>query len=136
VPGEYQKQGTVLLLEDLRTQRASITAAALRKRLARRFDVIRPEDAAIGGFEISIDGDPLTFDDRQEFKKIEFLWEFGEEQLPDHAIPHVVKKWTLDEVVSADDDWKISGWIGTASKPSDLTEDDEAGSLKNVIVLA
>jgi hypothetical protein len=30
----------------------------------------------------------------------------------------------------------VNGWFGTARKPNDLVEDEEAGSLKNIIVLA
>lgn len=42
VPDDLPPTGTRLVLRELKTQRSGITATALRKRLARRFDVLRP----------------------------------------------------------------------------------------------
>jgi hypothetical protein len=136
VPPEYAKPGTTLVLERLKTKRADLTANALRKRLARRFDVLddtAPED---GGFEIEVNGKPITYADRQDLKTLEFIWEFGSETLPASALPTKIKRFVLPGDTAAKPDWKVSGWIGTAHQPEDLTADEEAGSLKNVIVLA
>lgn len=39
-------------------------------------------------------------------------------------------------MVDAEKGWRIRGWIGTAKRPNDLKNDEDAGSLKNIIVLA
>lgn len=137
VPEEYATAGTTIVLSSLKKSRADLTAAALRKRLARRFDVVdqTPEDE--GGFKLFIDGKPVTYADRQELKKLQFIWEIGEKRLEDRALPSSVKRFVIeDNVIDAAAGWKVRGWIGTAKTPTDLTEDEEAGSLKNIIVLA
>ncbi|MDT0326956.1 BbrUII/HgiDII family restriction enzyme [Nocardiopsis lambiniae] len=137
VPDEYAVKGTTLILDDLKTKRAAITAAALRKRLARRFDVLDERSSEEGGFKIVVNDNPLTFADRQELKKLEFIWEFGEETIPSVALPVGVSRYVIeDATIDSGRNWKLKGWFGTAKKPTDLTDDEEAGSLKNIIVLA
>ncbi|HEX6700521.1 MAG TPA: ATP-binding protein [Gaiellaceae bacterium] len=137
VPPEYEVRGTFLVLDDLKTKRASLTAAALRKRLARRFDVLNQPSEDQGGFHIYVNAKPITWEDRQELKKLEFIWEFGTQSLPKHALPPNVTRFILaNDLVTQGTDWRVRGWIGTARKPTDLTSDEEAGSLKNIIVLA
>jgi hypothetical protein len=137
VPAEYAGGGTVIVLDDLKTKRADITALALRKRLARRFDVMDDTPQDEGGFHIEVNGKRVDWEDRQELKKLEFIWEFGEDTLPDHALPKEIRRFKVaSNVVNADQNWVVRGWIGTAAKPTDLTDDVEAGSLKNIIVLA
>ena len=90
-----------------------------------------------GGFKIEINGEQVTYKDRQELKNLEFIWEFGEETLPANALPRDIQRFVLpDDTVDEERGWSVTGWIGTAHSPSDLTEDQEAGSLKNIIVLA
>ena len=137
VPEEYSVAGTTIVLNRLTSKRVSLTAAALRKRLARRFDVLDQTPLEQGGFRIEIDQEQLTFEDRQEFKRLEFLWEFGEQRLPEHALPAGIKRYVLEECkVAGRDEWEVRGWIGTARTPSDLADDGEGGSLKNIMVLA
>lgn len=137
VPEEHTGEGTTIVLNRLSSKRVSLTASALRKRLARRFDVLDQTSPEQGGFRIEIDGEELTFEDRQELKRLEFLWEFGAQRLPDYALPKGIKRYVLDECkVAGRDDWEVRGWIGTARTPSDLADDGERGSLKNIMVLA
>lgn len=57
--------------------------------------------------------------------------------MPKSALPEDITPFVLpNDTVAGNPAWKVSGWIGTAHQPTDLTEDEEAGSLKNVIVLA
>jgi Histidine kinase-, DNA gyrase B-, and HSP90-like ATPase len=137
VPTGYRRTGTTLVLGDLKQKRADLTASALRKRLARRFDVMSTTTAAQGGFKIKVDGKAITWADRQELKKLEFVWEFGGAVLPESALPKDCRRFVLAEHhIKNHVDWPVRGWIGTARRPSDLTDDPEAGSLKNIIVLA
>jgi hypothetical protein len=136
IPEEYRKQGTTLVLGSMRSKRADLSVRALRVRLARRFDVLDQTPADKGGFAIVVNGTPITYLDRQELKKLQFIWEFGESTLDDDVLPKGIERFVLSGDVKAGTDWKISGWIGTAKTPTDLTDDEEAGSLKNIIVLA
>ena len=137
VPTEYEARGTTIVLTDLKKKRADLTVQALRKRLARRFDVLNAKPEEEGGFYIEVNDKIVTWADRQELKKLEFIWEFGKAEIPTTALPMGVTKFIEpNNAVNATEGWKISGWIGTAVKPTDLTSDDEAGSLKNIIVLA
>ena len=85
MPDEYASQGTTLVLDDLKSKRADLTAGALRKRLARRFDVLDQTPRGKGGFYIEINGKRITYADRQELKKLEFIWEFGGQTLPEET---------------------------------------------------
>ncbi len=137
IPFEFDRPGTTIVLSSLKHSRADITASALRKRIARRFDVLDQTAEGSGGFHIYIDGKRVTFADRQELKKLEFIWEFGAENLPKEVLPTKIHRFVLkDNVVDAAMGWTVRGWIGTAATPTQLTDDDEAGSLKNIIVLA
>ncbi|MHB8510247.1 MAG: BbrUII/HgiDII family restriction enzyme [Candidatus Dormibacteria bacterium] len=137
VPPAFAVQGTFIVLDDLKSKRANLTAAALRKRLARRFDVLTDAPEAKGGFYIEVNDDPITYKDRQELKKLEFIWQFGSTYLPAEALPTGITRFTTEsDVVDEDQGWKVSGWIGTAKRPTDLTDDIDSGSLKNIIVLA
>ena len=137
VPDEYDRKGTLLVLSDLKSQRAGLTAAALRKRLARRFDVLDTRLPGEGGFHIVVNSTQITYADRQELKKLQFIWEFGGETIPAEALPKDVVRFTLPRTfVDEEKGWRVKGWFGTTRKPTDLVDDDEAGSLKNIIVLA
>lgn len=137
VPAEYQERGTTIVLDSLKSKRADLTAAALRKRLARRFDVMDQTPREQGGFFIEVNGENIDWNDREELRKLEFIWEFGEKRLSDDVLPKGVGRFVLEnDVVNKEHDWRVRGWIGTAKHPNDLTEDEEAGSLKNIIVLA
>ncbi|MGY1805026.1 ATP-binding protein [Blastococcus sp. SYSU D00922] len=154
--------GTVIRLTELRRQRIDIAINALRKRVARRFDVLsltppvaldgesameairreiaflRSTDAhALGDrFYVTINDKPITFADRVELKKIEYLWEFGSEVLPAGVLSDTVHRTVVADQVSGDSGWRVTGWFGTTSKPDQLVEDEDAGSLKNIIILS
>ncbi|MFB9307719.1 hypothetical protein BJY17_002810 [Agromyces hippuratus] len=137
VPAAYRKRGTTLVLSDLKKKRSSLTAMALRKRLARRFDVLDTRPAAEGGFRIVVNQKPITWADRQELKRLEFIWEFGTKTIPDEYLPPDCVRFVLpSSYVDDEKGWKVTGWIGTTKKPTDLVDDKDAGSLKNIIVLA
>ena len=137
VPEEFQQLGTTLVLKNLKKKRTTLTVNALRKRLARRFDVTSGTPPSKGGFDIYVNDEQVTYADRQELKNLEFIWEFGDNTLPEEALPKdIIRRTMPNQLPVPYDDWSIEGWIGTAKLPSDLTADPDAGSLKNIIVLA
>ncbi len=137
IPPEYRTRGTTIVLTDLKSKRADLTASALRKRIARRFDVLDDRAPEKGGFEIIINGTRITYADREELKRLEYIWEFGGTILADEVLPPGIGRFVFKtDVVDKENDWRVSGWIGTAKRPNDLSSDEDAGSLKNIIVLA
>lgn len=133
----FGSSGTRVELSSLRGSRVDLTAGALRKRLARRFDVLSPTPDSEGGFCIYIDGKPLTFADRVDLSKVQFLWTVGDHGLPQELVSNKTEVFHIDDnALDGHPEWKINGWFGTVAKPSMLVEDDEAGDLKNVIIKA
>ncbi len=71
---EPSGKGTVISLTRLR-KRIAWAAPHLRRRLARRFSVIGPSQ----GFQVSVNGEPITIADRDYFNDMEFIWHFGKQ---------------------------------------------------------
>ncbi|UTT45419.1 BbrUII/HgiDII family restriction enzyme [Micrococcus luteus] len=128
--------GTTLVLSDLKKKRVSLTIRALRIRLARRFDILDETSENEGGFRIFVDGSPLTWDDRQDIKNLQFVWQIGDTELPADKLPSNVVRYRVNGDVNIAKGWKVTGWFGAARTPTDLTADDDAGSLKSIIILA
>ena len=125
-------KGTKIVLRDIKRQRLGRGAAALRKRLARRFSVIGEQYK----FKIAIDGQPITAADRGDLPITQFLWTFGDFEPDRSSIPEVLEQDRLpDRSDDWDDDWSVKGWIGTARVPKQL-DDKDAGNLNSIVVLA
>ena len=134
LPAEEIKvtSGTKIVLRDIKRQRLGRGAAALRKRLARRFSVI----GALHDFTITIDGKPITADDRGDLPIVQFLWTMGEFEPEPSSIPKVLEQEKLPHKFDAwEDDWSVDGWIGTARLPKQLDSED-AGNLNGIVVFA
>jgi len=127
--------GTKIVLSGLKRKRTTRTDTALRKRIARRFSIIgRPK--ADDDFVVKINGSPVTSNDREDLKRLEFIWEFGDKPtIEDAALPFVRKRECFSGDVDGAKGWVVTGWIGAVSEPKQLTTDD-AGPLNNIVVLA
>ena len=141
-PGELDfadvEHGTKIVLSELRTKRVGLTLGALRRRLARRFDVLNLaslEDES-GGFTISINGDIVTYADRGDLQKLEHIWYLGDYSLPDDVKIEAQEHRIETVSIQNHPDWKLSGWIGSVLKPADRVFNDDDESMKNIIVLA
>ena len=125
-------KGTKIMLRDIKRQRLGRGATALRKRLARRFSVI----GELHDFKITIDGEPITTDDRGDLPIAQFLWTFGDFKPDPSSIPNVLEKEELQcRFDSWREDWNVGGWIGTARLPKQL-ESEDAGNLNSIVVFA
>ena len=125
-------KGTRIVLRDVKRQRLSTGAVALRKRLARRFSVI----GRAHGFEINLDGQPITSSDCGDLPMVQFLWRFGDGALDLTAAIQCKEKESLPNRLDCwDEDYQVSGWIGTARFPKQLDSKD-AGNLNGIVVLA
>lgn len=125
-------KGTKILLKNIKRQRLGRGVTALRKRLSRRFSII----GEAHGFEILIDGAPITSSDRGDLPVVQFLWELEDSNLDkSSAINHVEHETLPNRLEGWEDDWKVSGWIGTSRYPSELDSED-AGNLNGIVVFA
>ena len=126
--------GTLIRLTELR-KRLSWTGPNLRRRLARRFSVI----GSTHGFDVLVDGTPITVADRDYFRDMEFIWHFGTP----------ASGWDFTKAPSGRDagtvpnevtieprkggrpvEHKVSGFIGTVKKPGSLDD------VNNAIILS
>ena len=125
-------KGTKIVLHEIKRQRLGSGAAALRKRLARRFSVI----GELYDFKITIDGQPITTEDRGDLPIAQFLWTFGDFEPDAASIPGVLELERLPHRFDCwDEDWSVDGWIGTARLPKQLDSED-AGNLNGIVVFA
>lgn len=105
--------GTRIVISDIK-KNISRVPGALRKKLARRFSVIS------SNFSISINGSDVTIEDRDYLKKIQFLWPIGNAKDTMTDYPNNISfKPTLEGNIKGTE-YVISGWLGTAEKPSDI----------------
>lgn len=125
-------RGTRIVLKEIKRQRLGKGVTALRKRLARRFSVI----GQAHGFQVFIDGEPISPVDRGDLPKAQFLWFFEGSEPEAASIAHVLEREALPARFDAwEATWRVRGWLGTARRPKDL-DDAEAGNLNGIVVFA
>jgi len=116
-------KGTRILLRDLKKEVDS-TAAFLRKRLARRFSMLGVD----GNFTVSIDGKPITLEDREFFGKLQYLWYLGDESAKYAALcPNLDSSEKIENnLVNDNPKFKVTGWIGTFNEHKDVDDYNNA----------
>lgn len=99
------------------------TQSYLRKRIARRFSIIGPNH----DFVVKINGNEISTDDRDFLPDLEFLWEFGDSDSSRlESCTNLTQKNTLQNEIMYDGvSYKITGYIGSVVKPSQLKKDPE-----------
>lgn len=132
--------GTTLILRNLKRKRTDRTASALKKRLARRFSVIglrrTLENGEEDAFSVFVNDEQVTNADREDLKRLEFIWEFGgKEVLQKEDLPNLKKRDFLEDVVSDNQEWRVKGWLGAVAEPKQLNS-KTVGNLNNVIVIS
>ena len=136
------KQGTRIILTGLKKKVTQISAAALKKRLARRFSVIGTDD-----FDVKLNGESVTVMDRDYFHKIQYLWHFGDgseeyvklcQRRRKHKLEKNEKRDGNIEIVGEDDSegcsYSVKGWIGTVVEPKDL-KDKDGDNLNKIVIM-
>lgn len=97
-PAPEEKHGTLVVLTDLnRSQRPR--EEYIRRRIARRFDVIGEN------FEVQVNGEPISPDERDLREDCQFIWKIGGDDAD------------IDGQLSEKHDLDVTGWIGTRKKP-------------------
>ena len=108
-------RGTKITIKDIR-KKTNRTPGPLRRRLARRFSTIG-QKINNQNFDVYVNNKPVTVQDREYYKKVEFLWSYGEKG-------EAVKASTSPSEIF-DRDAKFTGWIGTVQRAGDLISVDD-----------
>ena len=130
--GEIETHGTKIVITELKKVRLNqASMSSLRKRIARRFSILND-------VEIRVNGDRVTFSDRDYFHKARFIYQYGAdyaqhcrniEEDEDGNVtgvfshPHV---FDADGTVAEDGRYRIKGWIAIAWHSNDLDGDRKA----------
>lgn len=125
-------KGTIIRLTDLKRSRIPATAAALRKKLARRFSVLGSSD-----FQVFVDDIEVTLHDREDLKHAQFLWTIGDDASPTGFCDDLRHEDSLPGAVEwqgapAPQGWIIRGWIASVKSPSQLKTPE--GNLNSIVV--
>ncbi|MFX1735382.1 ATP-binding protein [Paraburkholderia sp. A1RI_3L] len=128
------REGTQITLTDLRRGRIPATAAALRKKLARRFSVIGSNE-----FRVFVDDVEVTLKDRDDLRNVQFLWSIGQTTDYGKYCDDLRKQDALVDYIEwkgapPPQGWIINGWIGSVRSPSQLKTSE--GNLNSVVVHA
>ena len=110
--------GTRIEIRDIR-KKTHLTASPLRRRLARRFSSIGRTVEGMK-FEVTVNGKEVTAEDREFYRKVEYLWTYGERGK--EVVPLAKsKKQDFSRTVEGG----FSGWIGTVAAAGDLLSEDK-----------
>ena len=113
------KKGTRIILRKLRKGVRTTTEKFLRTRIARRFSIISDEFK----FIVKVNSKPITLNDRNYFKAIQYLWHIGDNS--EKYIKYCSnseKQEKVDGIVDKANNYKISGWIGTVDEQKNIEE--------------
>jgi len=130
--------GTKVIVRDIKTG-FNRTPGYLKKRLARRFAIIGAEY----GFNVRINGEPISIADREYFHKIQYLWCYGTPADAEWYLDkcnkfgnHVEFENSFEPVIPFQGtEYPIKGWLGTVRLPSDLKDPDADDNLNKIIIV-
>ncbi|MBL1438227.1 MAG: ATP-binding protein [Rhodobacteraceae bacterium] len=125
--------GTRIVLSDLTKNVTALTFDGLRKRIARRFAIIGPENQ----FEVIVNGGKITASDRGYNKLLEYVWTYGNQKTFIASCKNLgrpAEDRTVHAVTELNGEkLSLSGWIGTVAKPNQL-KDEEGDNLNKIAV--
>ena len=120
--------GTALILDDLKKRVNASLDAHLRQRVARRFSIISED------FQVFVNDDEITINDRNYFGKLEYALVYGDFEKSNfkHDEKYVVQreKNTVDE----QGQYSVRGWIGLVQESGSLQEGED--NLNKISILA
>ena len=114
------EDGTRITLDDLQRRQTIRTSKALKKRIARRFSIIGEKH----DFSVFINNDEVLPSDRDYYKKIQYLWTYGNQESIRDLCGEAVEKYEDRAEKIKGKNIEIDGWLGTVKKSGDLKEED------------
>ena len=142
IASDIADHGTILKIGDLKKHRiTSATSAGLKKRIARRFSVLGDD------FRIFVNGEEVTFQDRDYFHKARFIFQYGGDYARHCANldsdTDTGQPMKYDRPFQLDENGKghrsgpheIRGWIAIAHRSNDLDGDDREDNLNKIAIV-
>ena len=138
--------GTAIHITELKKRITEMSKRGLKKRLARRFSVIKGDDS----FDIFLNGQEIKFSDRDYFHKARFLFQYGSENFSEYCTnleknengdPYVFNQsYKFDDKGKINDEgrYEVKGWIAVARHSNDLDEKaggEEEDNLNNIVIV-
>ena len=121
-------RGTRITLSGLKKKQTFSTVDGLRKRLARRFSIIRLND----DFTVKINGIAITPSDRGYLDKLQCLWTYGGKDQVNSDCPNVI--WSEDRTSAVGKvNIAFNGWFGTVGHCNQL-KDDSGENLNRIAI--
>lgn len=125
-----QKHGTKIVLSKLRRQQTIATAKALRKRIARRFSII----GEANDFEVHVNGDKITPEDRGYHDKLQYLWTYGDTADVEKLCTNLSRDPESRTAIVSGKKIKISGWVGTVHESGQLKDEESGDNLNRIAI--
>ena len=123
-------KGTRIVMSNLK--REIRRSPALRRRLARRFSVIGVSNK----FKVILNGTPISTEDRDYYKKLQYIWTFGKEgERVAALIPQVKKSRRSPNLTIGRRVEKIDGWIGTTVKAGDTKDTKSRDNINQIVIM-
>ena len=131
---DIAEHGTILKIEDLKKLRITkATISGLKKRIARRFSILG------GGFRVVVNGEEVTFQDRDYFHKARFIFQYGEDYARHCANLDKdngrTMKYDRPDRFDKDGTHVIKGWIAIAHRSNDLDGDNLEDNLNKIAIV-
>ena len=134
--------GTTLYIHDLKKARITqSTFAGLKKRIARRFSILGAD------FRIRVNGEEVTFEDRDYFHKARFIFQYGKNYASrcrnldvdsDTGKPMYYNRpsrFDGNGAVDMHGRYDVAGWIAIARRSNDLDGEDDDDNLNKITVV-
>lgn len=129
-PSLLGESGTFIKLSELK-KGVTQSETYLRRNIARRFSLISTED---NPFEIQINGNPVSITDRGYIDKVNYVWLIGEYDVKRLGNNAKLLREPIQLEGDLEKGYKVCGWIGSVSKPSDLKTEDASNNKISIIV--
>ena len=134
------ENGTILKIDNLKKSRINkLTITGLKKRIARRFSVLGDD------FRVIVNGEEVTFQDRDYFHKARFIFQYGEDYVGHCANldKDDGRPMKYDRPDRFDEDGKkdskglhkIKGWIAIAHRSNDLDSENLEDNLNKIAIV-
>lgn len=100
----------------------------MRQRLSRRFSIIGEKE----NFAVFVDNKQISVEDRDYFRKLEYVWLIGEgnERILENC-KNAKKNGVITGLIDGPEGYKVSGWVGTFDEQKSVDE-----GTNTVVVLA
>lgn len=125
LPIQIKHNGTIIILEELKRER--IQKHNIKINLARRFSIIGTQN----NFRVFVDDEEIGPEDRNYFKKLDYIWYFGKDSEKFVKLCNTDIKST--KLSDSFNNCCIAGWIGNAKESGLLQEGDN--NLNKIAIL-